>query len=186
MARGRAVILHLLRHPQPVVPAGTCYGRLDVAAEGVEAAAERLRGLLPAGLPVWSSPLRRCRELAACLHPAPRLDERLQEMHFGDWEGQPWDDIGPAALDAWAADVAGYAPPGGESACQVQARALAWVGECREAEAILVTHGGVMRVLLAHWLGLAPSEWLRLNFAYATVTTVVLAGREAVVQRLNQ
>lgn len=179
------MILHLVRHPRPLVAPGTCYGRLDVAALDVAAAAERLRGLLPTGVPVWSSPLRRCRELAACLHGSPCVDDRLQEMHFGAWEGRSWDDIGPAALDAWAADVAGYAPPGGESARQVQARALAWVQERTEAESVLVTHGGVMRVLLAHWLGLPPGEWLRLNFAYAAVTTVALQGQKAVVQRLN-
>ena len=179
------MILHLVRHPKPVVAAGTCYGRLDLAAMEIATAAERLRGMLPTGVPVWSSPLRRCRELAACLHPAPRFDERLQEMHFGDWEGRSWQDIGPAALDAWAADVAGYAPPGGESARQVQARALAWLGECRDEEVILVTHGGVMRVLLAHWLRLPPEEWLRLNFAYATVTTVAVDGQAGVIRRLN-
>ncbi|MGE5490334.1 MAG: alpha-ribazole phosphatase family protein [Actinomycetota bacterium] len=180
------MILHLVRHPQPVVPANTCYGRLDVPAEGVEAAAERLRSLLPAGLPVWTSPLVRCRLLAERLHPAPAIDERLAEMHFGDWEGRTWDDIGPAALDAWAADVGGFAPPGGESALALQARALEFVAELAVAEAVLVTHAGVMRMLLAHWLGLEAADWTRLNFGYGAVTSVELTLSGGTVLHLNR
>lgn len=173
------LILHLVRHPPPEVAPGTCYGRLDVPARAVAETADRLRGLLPAGLPVWSSPLRRCRELAEYLHPTPRLDGRLQEMDFGAWEGQPWATIARAALDAWAADVAGFAPPGGESGTAVQARALAWVADCGEAEAVAVTHGGVIRVLAAHWLGLAPADWPTLTIPHGSLTTVELAGSTA-------
>ncbi|HJW25053.1 MAG TPA: histidine phosphatase family protein [Rhodocyclaceae bacterium] len=180
------MILHLVRHPRPVVPADTCYGRLDVAAEGVEAAAERLRALLPAGLPVWTSPLTRCRALAECLHPAPVVDGRLAEMDFGEWEGRTWQDIGPAALDAWAEDVAGFTFPGGESAWILQRRALACVAEIAVGEAVLVTHAGVLRMLLAHWLGLEPEAWLRLTFPYGTATTVDLAATGGTVLHLNR
>lgn len=184
------MILHLVRHPKPIVPAGTCYGRLDVPAEGVEADAGRLRNLLPAGLPVWTSPLVRCRRLAECLHPAPRVEARLAEMHFGDWEGRTWDEIGAAALDAWAADVAGFTPPGGESALDLQARVLAGIGgileEAGNGEAILVTHAGVMRMLVAHWQGLPPGEWLRLAFGYGMVTTVAVDTGKATVLELNR
>ncbi len=180
------LILHLVRHPPPVVAPGTCYGRLDVPAQGVAEAAARLQGLLPPGLPVWSSPLRRCRELAERLHPAPRLDGRLQEMDFGAWEGQLWETVARPALDAWAADVAGFAPPGGESGAAVQARALAWVAECGETEAVVVTHGGVIRVLAAHWLGLAPAEWPALVIPHGSLTTVELAGSTARVVCLGR
>ncbi|MDP3538065.1 MAG: alpha-ribazole phosphatase family protein [Azonexus sp.] len=166
------MILHLVRHPKPVIEQGICYGRLDVAAENAGAVAERLITELPPGLPVWSSPLRRCRELAALLHPAPRLDERLAEMNFGDWEGRNWDEVPRAELDAWAADVAGFAPPGGESPLILQRRALDFVAGLELPEAVLVTHAGVIRVLLAHWRGLAPNDWTQLVFAYGSRTTV--------------
>lgn len=168
------MILHLIRHPQPVVEAGICYGRLDLAAENAAEVATRLRAELPAGLPVWSSPLRRCRELAGLLHPQPQLDERLAEMDFGDWEGLAWDAIPRAELDAWAADVAGYTPPGGESPRQLQQRALAFVADLREPEAVIVTHAGVIRVLLAAWQGLPASRWTELSFAYGSCTRLVL------------
>lgn len=166
------MILHLIRHPPPVVEPGICYGRLDVAAENAQAVADRLLGELPPGLPVWSSPLRRCRMLAELLRPAPRIDDLLVEMDFGRWEGLRWDDVPRAELDAWAADVAGYAPPGGESPLMLQRRALAFVAGLAVPEAVIVTHAGVIRTLLAHWRGLPPGEWTQLVFACGSRTTV--------------
>lgn len=164
--------LHLIRHPKPIVDPGICYGRLDLAAENVAEVAARLRAELPPGLPVWSSPLRRCRELAEQLQAAPGIDARLAEMDFGAWEGRPWDAIPRGEIDAWAADVAGYAPPGGESPRQLQQRALAFVAELTVPEAVIVTHAGVIRVLLAHWRDLPPAQWTQLVFAYGSRTTV--------------
>ena len=166
------MILHLIRHPRPIVAAGTCYGRRDVAAENPAPAAERLRAVLPAGLPVWSSPSRRCLALAQLLADQPVADARLMEMNFGDWEGRPWDDIPRDQLDAWAADIAGYAPPGGESPLQVQARVLDFVAELRVPAAVLVTHAGVIRMLLARQRGLTLAQSLKLDIPYASHTVI--------------
>lgn len=166
------MILHLIRHPEPEVAPGICYGRLDVPAKNAAVVASRLRAELPPGLPLWSSPLRRCRELAGLLHPAPMIDERLAEMDFGAWEGQPWDAVPRAELDAWAADVAGYAPPGGESPRAVQQRILGFVGGLTADEAVLVTHAGVIRTLLAAQRELPPARWCELQFAYGSRTVL--------------
>lgn len=168
--------LHLIRHPRPLIEAGFCYGRLDVAAEAPEAIAAHLRANLPLGLPLWSSPLRRCLDLARLLHPEPLVDERLAEMDFGHWEGQPWDAIPRGELDAWAADVAGYAPPGGESPRAVLARVQAFMANLAVEEAVLVTHAGVIRLLLAEQQGLPPSRWCELNFAYGSHTVFDTGG----------
>lgn len=168
------MILHLIRHPKPIVEPGICYGRLDISAENVAAVAERLQTELPPGLPVWSSPLRRCRQLAECLHAQPVFDERLVEMDFGAWEGRPWAEISRAELDAWAADVAAYAPPGGESPRALQRRALDFVASLSVPEAVIVTHAGVIRTLLAAELGLPPARWTELVFDYASCTRLVL------------
>ncbi|MCL2636194.1 MAG: alpha-ribazole phosphatase family protein [Betaproteobacteria bacterium] len=170
------MLLHLIRHPPPQVATGICYGALDVPAPASPSLIARLRAELPPGLPLWSSPLRRCRELAAALHPAPQFDKRLQEMHFGAWEGQPWAAIPRAELDAWAADIADYAPPGGESPRQLQQRALAFVAALPVAEAVLVTHAGVIRSLLAHANGLAIAACLDILPAFGSRTTLVLVG----------
>lgn len=164
--------LYLIRHGVPVVEAGRCYGHLDVPALSVEATAGTLSTILPSGCPLWSSPLRRCRDLAVRLHAQPIIDSRLAEMDFGAWEGRRWDDIPRAELDAWAADVAGYAPPDGESPRQLQQRALDFVASLNVPEAVIVTHAGVIRTLLAHWQGLPPERWTELNFAYGSCTRV--------------
>lgn len=166
------MILHLVRHPPPVIAPGICYGRLDIPAHSVAETAARLRAQLPPGLPVWSSPLQRAKVLAEALHPVPQIDPRLAEMDFGMWEGRRWDVIGPAALDDWAADVAGFRPPGGESAREVLRRALEWLGERAEPELVVVTHAGIQRVLLGHWLALPEARWLELRFDFGQVSSV--------------
>ncbi len=166
------MILHLIRHPRPLVAAGICYGRLDLEAENATALAASLRAELPTDLPVWRSPLSRCRALAEALHPQPLIDARLAEMDFGAWEGRAWETISRAELDAWAADVGGYAPPGGESPRELQRRALDFVAALDVPEVVIVTHAGVIRVLLAYWRGMPAAEWPQLDFAYGSLTTV--------------
>ncbi|MDT8872801.1 histidine phosphatase family protein [Komagataeibacter rhaeticus] len=41
-----------------------------------------------------------------------RVDSRLREISFGEWEGRPWNRISRTALDAWAADVSGFTSGG--------------------------------------------------------------------------
>ena len=164
----------LIRHPRPLIEAGVCYGRLDVDAEAVPAVAARLRELLPAGVPVISSPLRRARRLAEALHAEPRLDARLAEMDFGEWEGRRCADSERAQLDAWAADVLHFTPPGGESAAMLQARVLACAASYAGERLALVAHSGVMRVLLGHWLGLPVGEWSTLQLEFGSATLVEL------------
>ena len=90
-------MLWLVRHAKPLLPPGLCYGALDMQADAAltQAAAQRLAAVLPKDVPVQvlASPLRRCVQLAECLHGLrPDLpfatDVRLQEMDFGSWEGR--------------------------------------------------------------------------------------------------
>lgn len=161
--------VYLIRHPEPQVALGICYGQLDLPALDVDETADLLRQQLPAGLPLISSPLLRCRMLADALHPSPRFDDRLMEMNFGEWEGRHWDDMGREALNDWAADLLNHAPPGGESVTMLQARSVA----CLNALAaeglpacIVVAHAGVMRSAVGHARGLPSTEWTQLKFGY--------------------
>ncbi|MFT3848266.1 MAG: alpha-ribazole phosphatase family protein [Propionivibrio sp.] len=163
----------LIRHPQPVIGAGICYGRLDVDAHAPQAVAEHIKPRLPKDVPIYSSPLRRARQLAAALHPSPVIDARLSEIDFGDWEGRAWDDIERNALDAWAADVIGFTPPGGESVAGLQARVLDFAASLPALPAVaLVTHAGVLRALFGHWRQLPAAEWTQLRFDYGSVTAL--------------
>lgn len=150
--------LWLARHARPLIEEGLCYGALDVAADDNEtaAAAGRLAEVLPEGVDVLSSPLRRCTQLAqalARLRPdlVPRLDPRLAEMDFGAWEGRPWDSIERTEIDAWTSDFAGYRAGGsGECVSQFAARVHQLLQEARGAgrDQAWIAHGGVFKVLL--------------------------------------
>lgn len=187
--------LFLIRHPLPRVAEGICYGRADLdLAEPVAPHVARLAALLPADATLHSSPLRRCRQLAEALGSAPRLDARLQELDFGRWEGQAWDDIHrqePDALDHWAQDTAGAAPHGGETALALQTRVLDWLAELQAAHgnagaAVVVTHSGVLKALFGYWLDLAPADWHRLHFDFATVSQVRLGSYGPRILGLNR
>lgn len=148
--------LWLVRHAQPLVAPGVCYGALDVAADAqaTQQAAQALAQELPQQLVVWVSPLQRCAQLAQTLQALrPDLafvhDHRLQEMNFGVWEGMAWDQIPCSALDAWTADFGEHRFGSAESANQVLQR----VGEAWDAwrathtTGAWITHAGVIRAV---------------------------------------
>ena len=168
--------LYLIRHPRPEVAPGICYGRSDLAlVEDAQVVAAALRPLLPQDVPVFSSPLTRCRLLAEALHPAPRLDARLMELDFGDWEMHSWVDIGRAAIDEWAADPQLFAPPGGESVAAMRARVADFLGDLSDLgleRAAVVSHAGVMKVCAAELLGLAPAQWFPMQFEFGALTLI--------------
>jgi len=82
-------------------------------------------------------------------------DDRLVEMDFGEWEGKDWDALPRNHVDAWAANVTGYIPPGGESVEGVAARVLDWWQsvEIEDTPLVIVSHGGPLRILAAHVTG---------------------------------
>lgn len=170
--------LHLIRHPRPDVAEGICYGRTDLGlAESAAECARRLAPQLPADIPLYSSPLRRCRELAEALHPTPIFDDRLVEMNFGAWEMRPWAELRRTEMDQWIADLLGFCPPGGESAGMLHDRVADFVRERQRegCEAVaLITHSGVMKVIAGALLGLPADKWFSLNFDYATLLTIQL------------
>jgi alpha-ribazole phosphatase len=162
------VRLWLVRHAQPQVAAGTCYGALDLLADPVatHAAALRLAAALPLGARAFHSTLQRCELLALNLQALrPDLvsqpDARLREMDFGTWEGRAWDDVGKPAIDAWTAAFATHAPGGGESLGAMLVRVSDALQDTRrwcEAQAarampqdvVWITHAGVVRCVA--WL----------------------------------
>jgi alpha-ribazole phosphatase len=147
--------LWLVRHAATLVPAGLCYGRLDVEADASATlqAARALAGALPVSIRLRCSPARRCRRLAealAALRPdlaAPAFDHRLQEMDFGSWEGRQWADIGEPAVTAWTSDFARHAPGGGEAVEALLARVAAVLEQDRATRGAVawITHAGVVR-----------------------------------------
>jgi alpha-ribazole phosphatase len=113
---------------------------------------------------VISSPPARCAAFAreyAGWHSMPlSLDARLMEMNFGTWEGCSAAELMETDADAltrfWN-DPLHNTPAGGEPLAQFQARVLdIWndiIGQHTGQHLLVVTHGGVIRVLLCHVLG---------------------------------
>lgn len=110
---------------------------------------------------VISSPLKRCAAFATVFarqHSLPlTFDERIKEIHFGAWEGLTATELmaeDPDALARFWADPDESPPPGGESLSCFQVRVLdAWknlVHSDSGQKTLLVTHGGVIRILLCH------------------------------------
>ena len=147
----------LVRHAQPLIASGVCYGATDVAAdpEATEASALVLAHQLPHGARLMSSPLRRCAQLAQALQRLrPDLlassDARLVEMDFGCWEGWRWDDIPKPAIDAWTARFGDWRFGGRESVQELLDRvAGVWAEACAATAPVAwITHAGVIRAAL--------------------------------------
>ncbi|OIR08209.1 alpha-ribazole phosphatase [mine drainage metagenome] len=153
----------LVRHTSVNIAPGICYGVSEVPlADTFQTEAERVHRALPLGPRlVVSSPSKRCLSLARVLagDGPVATDPRLHELNFGAWEGRHWDDLPRADVDAWSADFVNRAPPGGESFTQLAARAEACLADLLQRHSgetlVLVTHGGVIRALLAPRSGLA-------------------------------
>jgi alpha-ribazole phosphatase len=160
----------LVRHPAADVAAGICYGRLDVPVTDAAAVASLVARLVGLGGTIWTSPAQRCRMVAEALGAA-RIDPRLQELDFGAWEGLAWDEVPRAALDAWAADVSGFAPPGGERGSALIARVTAFASGLSGGDHVVVTHGGPLKVLTALFRGL-PVDLLAPSPALGSVTLI--------------
>lgn len=149
-----AMNLWLVRHAQPLIAPGVCYGALDVPADepATVRAAQALVDFLPHGCQLLSSPLQRCEQLAHVLRGlrpdlTHKTDARLAEMNFGQWEGQRWDAIDRRELDSWTDDFAHWRCGGGESVQGFMARVAAVWDETRASgqPTVWVTHAGVIR-----------------------------------------
>ncbi len=173
--------LYLVRHPQPLVTPGVCYGASDVTCspEVLESAADHLMSVLPKGLGMLSSPLSRCEQLAQilCRREADfsyKTDDRLAEMNFGAWEMQAWSSIAPDELSAWTDSFGSYRCGGtGQSTGEFVRRVAQRLFESARSggDQIWITHAGVIRAV--QWLSQQPFQ-----------TLIAMADSQAVPSRL--
>ncbi len=184
-SRTRPARLVLLRHGHTAVSPGVYFGsRLDPPLDrlGVEQAMAA-RGLLARIHPafVLASPLLRTRETAA-LAAAGRaivVEADIREQDMGAYTGLTWDQIKALGDDAARAWRVGAAAPGGEDARSMWQRsarvALAAAGRLKLGEdALLVSHSGPIRGLLASARGLGPAEARRFRVRHACPRSIRL------------
>ena len=144
--------VYLIRHTAVDVPAGYAYGQTDVPLKATfpeEAACVKQSLEGHTFDQVWSSPLSRCRRLAAyCGYPEPMTDPRLMEVSFGEWEMKSWDEVSSdPRSEPWFADWLNVPTPGGESFSDQYRRVSAFLEELRQTscrKVLLFAHGGVL------------------------------------------
>lgn len=135
----------LVRHAAPVVDAALPPGEWSLSADG-RVAAQQLRGRLPAGAAVVSSPeVKAVTTLALALDIAPatiRVDPRLAEVHR---PGEPVDDRFRERRQSWVMGTLDQRHAGWEAPATVAARFAAALRDCVDttgADDIVVgTHG---------------------------------------------
>jgi alpha-ribazole phosphatase len=169
--------IYLIRHTTPAIESGICYGASDVdVANSFEEEVARIKPLLPSGnFKVISSPLQRCSKLAAGLFGDQfQTDDRLKEMNFGNWEMLTWDMIGKNALNKWAENVVFEKVPGGESYEELFNRSIQILEECVAGgeDTVFVTHGGVIRCILALVTDTPLVDAFDLNVDYGRISHI--------------
>jgi len=105
---------------------------------------------------VWSSPLERALETAHLIGLEPAVHAELAEWDYGEYEGLTSEEIHErrAGWDLWRDGC-----PGGETAADVGRRVDALLAELPADGTVLAfSHGHLLRVLIARWLGLEPAD----------------------------
>ncbi len=167
--------LLLLRHGRTTAPPGSLVGSRvdpDLSAEGRDEA-RRAGAQLGAHrfAAVYCSPLRRARETAELALPgiAPQIDDRLEELDWGELTGLTFAQVEerhPDTAAAWLRD--GWPlPPGGEHPLHLWRRTAAAVldicDEHQDGDVLVVCHGGVIRAVLGAARGLAVGRAWRIR-----------------------
>lgn len=179
--------LHLIRHAPTPETGKRLTGRLpgvglaDPGRAAAEAAAELLAQVSLAA--VYTSPVRRCRETArivAARHGLRPIPYRgLIEVDYGSWTGRTIGSLRRTRI--WRTVIAAPSRarfPGGERLADVQARAIAACEELAEvhptSNLALVSHGDIIKSIVAHYLGAPLDLFNRIAIDPASVSVVEL------------
>ncbi len=168
------VQVYLIRHTEVDVPKSTIYGQTDVPLrsnfeEDAKVVKNKLQNILNDAM-IYSSPLTRCIELAKYLGNEFKVDNRLMELNFGDWEENNWDEIPKGELMSWMNDFVNKHTPNGESYQQLYERAVDFIQSFTiEKDLIIVTHGGIIRALKTYFMQTSLKESMNMKVEYGGI-----------------
>jgi broad specificity phosphatase PhoE len=141
----------------------------------------------------YASPLMRAMDSARLLGAGDlKIDARLVELHWGEWQGWTRESLRARHAEAFAENEArglDFRPPGGESPRELRLRLQAWLADVRTGghPAIAVTHKGVIQMALALATGwdLMSRAPARLDWQCAQLFSLGDAPDGLQVERLN-
>jgi alpha-ribazole phosphatase len=132
----------------------------------------------------YCSPMKRCREAAKIVLEQRNMDctidPDLREIDFGRWEGLTFDEINrdfPDDVSKWNEFDKDFSFPDGERIGDFIKRIICFADrlEAESADTVLVcAHGGVIRLLICYFLGLAPWQYILFRVKQASVVTIEL------------
>jgi alpha-ribazole phosphatase len=141
-----------------------------------------------------ASPLRRTRETAEIAIGTNRdivIDANLREVDFGRWEGMNFAEIAaadPAAVDRWASLEEDFFFPDGEGIRAFRERiriAAERIPAVPAGTVVLLTHGGVIRFLICHFLGLSDRQHLLFDIRPASISEIRIDAGKGILTLLN-
>jgi len=129
--------------------------------------------------------------IAARLGLAARNSDALCEIDFGAWTGQPFDALrDDERWRRWNEARGSERPPGGESMAEAQARALGEVERARsehsDGRVVLVSHGDVIKAVLAGVLGLPLDAYARFEISPGSVSALAVWDGGGKVLSMNE
>jgi alpha-ribazole phosphatase len=205
-AAKKLITVDFLRHGEPV-GGELLRGRIDHPLSDLgwsqmsKAAALSAQNKTTALTPNWthliSSPLLRCRAFAEHLASATGLDLQVnsqwQEIDYGEWDGMPlleWRKQAAPQFKEFREDLSKLVPPNGEPYLSFRDRVLmAWqeISTLEDGSHVLVvTHGGVLRVVLPTVLGMPLNRSNPLHIPFASLSRVALSVSSEAVSDTQQ
>lgn len=192
--------LYLIRHGETEGAEIKRYkGHLDVqlSTNGIEQITKVSKFLGSNTLDViyTSSLSRACKSaeiIAKTQKVQPVILPNLRERHFGTWEGMTFDEIKekyPKEFEQWAHNPFKFSPVGGESTLEVKERALPVIESILEKhkgqKIAVVSHGGITRIALCHFLGMPLENIFRIEQNFAAVNIIEFWENYPVIKLIN-
>ncbi len=180
------ITIDLLRHGEVDADGWAFRGSTDLPLS--ETGWKQMRSVAASFEPfdhIATSPLQRCRLFADELNGKQQTNlvtlQDMREMDFGDWENRSFNELeteyGAQLHQFWQSPV-GVQPPGGERFDDFSQRVTRcwqeWLNMESGNHRLLVAHGGVIRVLLAHLLEMPMSALWRLHLPYSSWSRISL------------
>jgi probable phosphomutase (TIGR03848 family) len=192
-------LLLLIRHGLTDATGNRLYGTspgVHLSGEGREQAELLADRLSPIRLgAVYSSPLERCIETAEAITKGRGLEVEvlpdLEEVEYGEWTGRSFKAVRRTELWRRLHDIPSSVRfPGGQTLGEVRergVRAVELIASRNPRKTIAaVSHGDVIRLILAHYAGIHIDLFHRLQVDPGSVSAVTLGDGPPRIVRLNE